>query len=145
MPCTARAKCEQEATSLHGTIPSVDDLARVVDVVDEVVQRADPLGEAALDALPFLAVEHTRDEIQRERAVVGGAVPAAGLERDPLLHEDRIPSSPGLDQARRAELGERLDERYGGRSGPAVVLEQLVQERRRGGVAQGRCPACTRV
>ena len=29
----------------------VDDLARVVDVVDEVVERADPLRQAALDRL----------------------------------------------------------------------------------------------
>ena len=39
----------RETTSSHGTMPVVDDLAPVVDVVDEVVQRADALREAALD------------------------------------------------------------------------------------------------
>src|SRR5450759_3790392 len=33
------------------------DLARVVDVVDKVVQRADALGQAALDVAPFLPAE----------------------------------------------------------------------------------------
>ncbi len=49
-----------------GHDPLADDLARVVDVVDEVVQRADALREAALDRAPFLAAEHARDEVERE-------------------------------------------------------------------------------
>ena len=50
--------------------PLADDLARVVDVVDEVVERADPLREAALDRTPFLAAEHARHEVERERPFV---------------------------------------------------------------------------
>jgi hypothetical protein len=42
----------------------------VVDVVDEVVQRADALRQAALDVAPFLATEDARDEIERERPFV---------------------------------------------------------------------------
>ena len=49
--------------------PLAHDLARVVDVIDERVQRADALCEAALDRAPFLAVEHARHEVQRKRPV----------------------------------------------------------------------------
>src|SRR5271166_3011751 len=70
------------------------DLPRMVDVVDEVVERADALGEAALDLPPFQPAEHARHQVQRKGALVRGPAHAAGLERDPLLHEDRVaPSS----------------------------------------------------
>ena len=77
-----------------------DDLARVVDVVDEVVQRADALREAALDRAPFLAAEHARHEVQREGPFVrGAAVAPLGLEGDALLHEDRVAAPARLDEA----------------------------------------------
>ena len=87
-----------------------DDLARVVDVVDERVQRADPLCQSALDAAPFLAAENAGHQVEREGAFVGGASAAARLERDPLLHEDRVTAAAGLDQALWAEALEHLDE-----------------------------------
>ena len=43
------------------------DLARVVDVVDERVQRADPLRQAALDHGPLRGGQDARDQIERER------------------------------------------------------------------------------
>ena len=67
-----------------------DDLASVVHVVDEMIQRADPLGEPALDLTPFLAAEHARDQIEWKRAFVREPALAARLERDALLHEHRV-------------------------------------------------------
>ena len=47
--------------------------------------------------------EHARHEIQRERPFVRRPAAAAGLERDPLLHEDRIAPAARLDQPLGAE------------------------------------------
>ena len=61
--------------------PLVDDLAPVVDVVDEVVQRPDALRQAALDRRPLGRGDDARHEVERERAVadrvVGSSGPAA--------------------------------------------------------------------
>jgi hypothetical protein len=87
----------------------VDDLAPVVDVVDEVVQRTDPLGQAALDRAPFLRGDDARHEVERERAVAGGTVMvgARGVERDALLHEDRIAPAAGRGELLGPERVER--------------------------------------
>jgi hypothetical protein len=113
----------------------VDDLARVVDVVDEVVERADPLREPALDRRPLARGDDPRDEVERERAVADRAIPGgAGVERNPLLHEDRV----AVAARRRQRLGpERLqpfDERARVRSrlpvgGDQFVIEILVEDR----------------
>ncbi len=119
-----------------------DDLAGVVDVVDEVVERADALREAALDVAPFLPAEHARHEVERERAFRGSPpAAAAGLERDALLHEDRVAAAAGLDQPLGAQPPELLDERARRRPRRAVVLEQLIEERRLRAISVGRrCP-----
>ena len=59
----------------------VDDLAPVVDVVDEAVQRADPLGQAALDRRPLRRRDHPRHEVQRERPVADRAVDLRAARR----------------------------------------------------------------
>jgi hypothetical protein len=115
-----------------------DDLAGVVDVIDEVVQRADPLGQAALYVSPFLTADHPRHEVQWEGTFVGGAAAAAGLKRDALLHEDRIAPAARLDQPLGAQAPELVDERLGGSSRRSVRLEQLVQEREVGPVSIDR-------
>ena len=91
----------------------MDDLAPVVDVVDERVQRADPLGEAALDLRPLVAGDHPRDEVERERPVAHRSVDVrtAGVERDALLHEDRVAPPAGVGELLAAELGERVGQR----------------------------------
>ena len=96
----------------------VDDLAPVVDVVDEAVQRADALGQAALDLRPLGGRDHPRDEVQRERPVADRPVDVrpAGVERDPLLHEDRVAAAAGVGQLLAAELGERAGQRLGVRA-----------------------------
>jgi hypothetical protein len=93
----------------------VHDLAPVVDVVDEAVQRPDALGEAALDLRPLGGRDHPRDEIQRERPVAhrSGFGPAhpAGVEGDALLHEDGVAPAAGIDQVLAAERRQRAGQR----------------------------------
>ena len=121
-----------------GDQPLAHDLTGVVDVVDEVVQGTDPLGQAALDVPPFRTTQHPRHEIQREGPFVGGPTAPTGLEGDPLLHEDRIAPPASLDQALRSEPAELPNQRLGGRTGCPVGFEQLVQERRLGAVVVHR-------
>ena len=91
----------------------VDDLARVVDVVDERVQRADALGQAALDRAPLVRRDDPRDEVERERAVAHRAVGVRSprIERDALLHEDGVAHAAGVRERLGPELGERGGER----------------------------------
>ena len=48
------------------------DLLLAVDVVEIVLQRLDPLGDAALEPRPFGGGDHPRDQVQRERALLAG-------------------------------------------------------------------------
>jgi hypothetical protein len=71
--------------------PLADDLPFVVDVVDEEVERAHPLGEAALDRAPLGGRQEARDEVEREGPVAGGpAVRPGRVEGDALLDEDGV-------------------------------------------------------
>jgi hypothetical protein len=54
--------------------PGADNLVRVVDVIDERVERSNPLGQTALDRRPLSGREHARDEIQRPRTIAPLAV-----------------------------------------------------------------------
>ena len=97
----------------------VDDLARVVDVIDEVVQRTDALGQAALDLLPLVGRDDPRHQVQRERAVLDRAgARGAGVERDPLLHEDRVTAAAGLRQGFGSQRLQRRHERARMRARP---------------------------
>ena len=104
-----------------------DDLARVVGVVDEGVQRADPLGQAALDGAPVRGRDDPGTEVHGEWAVAR-AVLAGQLERDALAQEDRVAPAPGLDQPVRPEALQRGDELGRVRLDRAVVGEHLVEE-----------------
>ena len=77
----------------------LDDLLVVVDVVEEDVDRLHPLNAAALDKLPFGAVEDARNEVERDqplgRAAVGidgegDAEAAKQLLRRDLLGDERF-------------------------------------------------------
>ena len=82
-----------------------DDLAVVVDVVDEQVERAHALGEPALDHAPLVAGEDARHEVEREGTVAGGAVGAGRVERDALLDEDRVAADARPPGGGRAQAG----------------------------------------
>jgi hypothetical protein len=51
-----------------------EDALAVVDVVDERVERPNPLLQAALDPRPFLGADDSRDQVERERALRAGRV-----------------------------------------------------------------------
>jgi len=110
--------------------PVVDDLAPVVDVVDERVERPDALGEAALDRRPLAGRDDPRHEVERERAVADRSVGvrAGGIERDALLREDRVASAAGLRERLWPERLQRIDERPGVGARRPVRLEHLVVE-----------------
>ncbi len=107
------------------------DLAGVVDVVDEVVERAHALGQAALDVVPLLGRDDPRDQIERERAVAHRAVLALRIEGDALLREDRVAAVTGGEQALAAQIGQLGGQRIGIRPRLAVLVEDLVIERAR--------------
>ena len=113
MPCAARAKPEPRDDQLPRHEPVVDDLAPVVDVVDELVERADALRQAALDRRPLGRRDDPRHEVERERAVADRpvGVRAGRVERDALLHEDRVAAAAGRGQRLGPERGQRLDQR----------------------------------
>ena len=113
-----------------GDDPGLDDLALVVDVVDELVQRADPLREPAFDRPPLSAGDDPRDEVERERPVDHLAVGAGQIEGDPLAHEDRVAQRPGGDEVLGAETVEFGDQRLGVLARDAVGGEDLVEGRR---------------
>src|SRR5919197_1370868 len=81
---------------LPGDDPLPDDLLRVVDVLDEAVERAHALGETPLDVCPLVGRQDARDEVEREGAIAAlAAVRAGGVERDALLDEDGVASLAG--------------------------------------------------
>jgi len=127
MPCAARAKRGARDDQLPRHQAVVDDLARVVDVVDELVQRADPLRQPALDRVPLGGGDDPRDEVERERPVLHRAG-AAGVERDALLHEDRVAPLAGGDERLGAELAQRAHERARVRAREPLRVDQLVVE-----------------
>jgi hypothetical protein len=108
----------------------VDDLATVVDVVDEVVERTDALREASLDRRPLGGGDDARDEVERERAVADRplGIRTAGVEGDPLLHEDRVTPAAGRGQRLGPERSERVHQRSRVRARHAAHVEHLVEE-----------------
>ena len=67
--------------ALGGQRPAVEDLLVVVDVVEERVERAHALHEAALEHRPFVGRDDARHEVERNQAL-GAAVLAVDRERD---------------------------------------------------------------
>src|SRR3984957_14535396 len=112
-----------------GHKPLAHDLARVVNVIDEVVERPDALGQAALDGAPFLSAEHSGDEVEGEGSFMRSATLPARLESDALLHEDRITTTACLHETLRTESPKLGHKRLGRRAGRAVKLKQLVTKR----------------
>ena len=65
-------RVEQHEVRRHE--PCLDDLLVVIDVVEEDVDRLHPLDAAALDKLPFGAVEDTRDQVEGDQPLGRAAV-----------------------------------------------------------------------
>ena len=97
-----------------------DDPPLAVDVGDEGVERADALGEAALDRLPVRGGDHARDgiDVELEVALQRRETHAGALER--TARRGRA--------ARRRRRGRRPPGRRGPRAGRAVGSERLVED-----------------
>ena len=117
-------------TMLGGDDAVLDDLLVVVDVVDEQVQRADPLLEAALDPVPFGGRDDPRDDVERKDPLGAGAV-AVDVERDPHVQQRALGRLLAAQQLAVRHRLDQLDQRPGGRSRLAAGLEHLVEETRR--------------
>ncbi len=118
-----------------------DDLMCVVDVVDERVQRPNPLRQAPFDVRPLRSREHARHEVHRPGPVAMPAVRAGDLEGDALLHEDRVATQPDLLEARRSQSFQRGQKARGMRERAPVTIEELVAAPvGRGVVGDRRCP-----
>jgi hypothetical protein len=104
-----------------------DDLPGVVDVVDEGIERADPLSQTALDHGPLIRGQDAGHQVERERAVTAGAIVGVDLEGDALLHEDGVAALARGGQRLRPQPLQRGDQALNVRPGHAVVLEQFIQ------------------
>src|SRR4029078_8489007 len=97
-----------------------------IDVADEHVQRADPLLEPGLRALPFAAREHARDQVERQGSIDVAAVGIKG-ERDARHARDRARSNLARGDVAVRKLREIADEMAGGGPRAAVGRDQLVK------------------
>ena len=80
------------------------DLLLAVDVVEVMLERLDPLGDAALEPRPLGRGDHPRDEVQRKRPLLAGQ-----RERDALVDEgaaERVGAGFQLRGIGRGKLGE---------------------------------------
>ena len=97
------ARAEQERAR---DLPVADDPLLAVDVVQEEVERAHPLDQAALEPVPLRAGNHARDQVEREDPL-DPLLLSVDREADPLVHErelDRVPPLLELLEAEPAEL-----------------------------------------
>ena len=104
-----------------------DDGLVVVDVMNEQVQRADPLLEAALDHVPFGGGHDPRDEIEGKDPLGAGAV-AVHVEGDPHVQERALGRLLPAQELAVGHRLEQLDERPGRGSRLGARLEHLVKE-----------------
>ena len=82
---------EQRARDL----PVADDSLLAVDVVEEEVERAHALDQAALEPVPLGAGNHARDQVEREDPL-DPLLLAVDREADPLVHERQLDRAPPL-------------------------------------------------
>ena len=105
--------------------PVGDDPPVVVDVVDEVVERPQPLGEPALDDAPLVAVDQARDDVERPGPVDVLTVGVDG-ERDPHREDLEIGHPLAFAHLVEPDAVQQLDQVTRDRSRAPVVLQQFV-------------------
>ena len=111
-------------------LPVADDPLLAVDVVEEEVERAHPLDDAAREPVPLRARDHARDQVEREDPL-DPLLLAVDREADPLVHERQLDRVPPLLELLEAEPAELLRERPVVRPRRSGRLEHLVVERAR--------------
>ena len=109
--------------------PRVDDLARVVDVVDELVQRADALRQAALDrrATPSAGMMRGTRSSGNGRSRTGPSASGPPASKViPCCMKIASRRRPASDERLRPQLGERRRERHRVLARPPRRGEHLV-------------------
>ena len=126
MPCDRAGEVAAADDQPPRHEPLADDRAAVVDVVDEVVQRGDPLDQAPLDDRPFVSRDEPRDEVERERPVAHRLAVGPRLVGDPLGDERRVAPPAGGHERLGAHRGQRPCEPLRVRVRRALGVEDLV-------------------
>jgi hypothetical protein len=136
-------RVEQDEVGRHEA--RLDDLLVVIDVVEEDVDRLDPLEAAPLHEVPFGAVEDARDEVEGDQPLgrasfgidgKGDAQPPEQLFRRVLLGDEGIDGeiveeagkrgiSPPDRAAGRTHLVEEFAGKLGGLIGPRLDTHPL--------------------
>ena len=101
----------------------------MVDVVDEQVQRPDPLLEPALEPVPLVAGDQPRDRVERDDPL-DPLVAAVDRERDPLVPHHQVGHLVTALQLRGPERVEAVAERRVVRPWPAVGDKHLIERHR---------------
>ena len=95
----------RRADDLLGDHSILDDLLVVVDVVQEQVERSNPLPKSAFDPIPFLPCDEAGHKVEREDTFLAALV-AVDVERNAQVHQ--VPLS-GFVVAQEVTFGERVD------------------------------------
>ena len=101
------------------------DLLLVVDVVQEQVERGDPLHEARLDLAPLLRGDEPRHHVEREDPL-GPRLVAVDVEGDALAQEGAVDGAPALGELGRREAAPQLVDPAVVRAHAAVGSDHLV-------------------
>ena len=105
-------------------LPVANDPLLAVDVVEEEVERANPLDDAAREPVPLRARNHARDQVEREDPLEPLLL-AVDREADPLVHERQLDRVPPLLELLEAEPAELLRERLGSAAAAFPVASNI--------------------
>ena len=125
-----RAEVDRLDEQVGGEHAVGDHLLVVVQVVDEVVDRPQPLLEAALDGPPLAGGDDPRDHVERPGAVDAAPVGVHG-ERDPQGEDVELGEVLALLQLGEAESLEEIGEAFAaGRGSPSASISSSQAARR---------------
>ncbi len=102
-----------------------DDLALVVDVVDEQIQRVDSLFQSTFDAVPLGRIENARHDVERPDLFGAGFV-AVHVEGDAHVQQRQIGGFLATLQFAVGEQRQAARQQLGARPGTPLGVEHLV-------------------
>ena len=105
--------------------PVLDDLAIVIDVVDEQIQGLDALLEPALDVLPLARLDNPRHDVEGPD-LFGSRLVAIDVERDAHVQQGQIGSLLAPFEFPFGKRGQPLGQHLGQRPWTTVGLEHFV-------------------
>ena len=105
--------------------PVLEDLLVVVDVVQEQVERDNPLGEAGLEVFPLIASDHAGHRIERKDPL-GPAVVVVNVEGDAVAEEIQLRIGLAGEEFPGVEPAEGIHQRAAVAADLAAGFEHLV-------------------